>query len=329
MRVLDAADVAALLDWPSCIAAMEAAFGRHGRGEIADPALCGVHVPGGGFHVKAAALDAGRPYFAAKVNANFPSNPGRHGFPTIQGVVVLFDASRGEPLALLDSVEITLRRTAAATAVAAKYLARPDSRTVALYGCGVQGRAHVHALREVLPIERVYACDVDPAAAERIAREFGSMLEVVPAAAEGFAARALSSDVCVTCTTSRDYLLRASDVAAGAFVAGVGVDDPAKRELSPDLIARSRVVVDVLEQCVAIGDLHHAIAGGVLTRDEVHATLGEVVAGRRARRTTEHDVFVFDSTGTALQDVAAAALVFERALESGRGLEIDLRGSRS
>lgn len=326
MLLLDAEVVAEVLDYASCAAAVEEAFRQHGRGGAGNAAVCAVHVDGGGFHVKIAALEVGRgSYLASKTNANFPVNPSR-GLPTIQGVIGLFDARTGVPLALLDSGEVTVRRTAAATAVAAKHLARPDATTLAVCGCGVQGRAHVEALCGGLPIERVLVFDADPARAEGAALDLTDRLGLPVQAERDFRARARESDVCVTCTASRDFVLGPADVRPGTFVAGVGVDDPGKRELEPELLARSRVVVDVLEQCIAMGDLRHAVSAGAMTRKAVHAELGEVVAGLKSGRTSEDEVFVFDSTGTALEDAAAAAVVYERALALGRGFEVSLAG---
>jgi len=123
----------------------------------------------------------------------------------------------------------------------------------------------------------------------------------------------------VTCTPARKYFLHKNHVAPGTFVAAVGADNDDKQELDPQLLACSTVVADVLDQCVAIGDLHHAIAEGLMDRNSVHAELGEVVAGRKSGRTSADETTVFDSTGTALQDVAAAAVVYERAVKQGRG----------
>ena len=328
--LLDSQDVAHLLDYPSCIDAVEEAFRRYGRRETEPPTVCGVHLEEGGFHVKAAVLHTSRRYFAAKTNANFPGNPERHGLPTIQGIVLLFDAACGAPLAVMDSGEITVRRTAAATAVAARHLARPDASRLTLCGCGVQGRAQLEALCQVLPIKQIFAYDADPAAAERLVEEMAGFLQVNIVVVRELRASARGSDVCVTCTPSSQYLLGPNDVQPGSFVAGVGADSPEKRELAPELLAGSRLVVDILEQCAAMGDLHHALAAGALTRESVHAELGEVVAGRKPGRTADEQVFVFDSTGTALQDVAAAALVYERARQAGRGLEfaVDRRARR-
>ena len=128
----------------------------------------------------------------------------------------------------------------------------------------------------------------------------------------------------VTCTPSRVPLLSAADVPTGAFVAGVGADNEDKQELAPDLMAGSTVVVDVLEQCATIGDLHHALMAGVMRREDVHAELADVVSGRKSGRTSRDEITIFDSTGTALEDVAAAAIVYERAALEGRGTEIRL-----
>jgi len=162
--------------------------------------ILGMPAEGGGFHLKAAFLPLERSYFAAKVNGNFPSNPQRSGLPAIQGVVVLADAENGEPLAVMDSIEITRLRTGAATAVAARRLARSDAAVAAICGCGNQGEVQLRALSRVLSLEKAFAWDVDPARArayaERLSRELGLEVDATadPAAAVS------ESDVCVTCT---------------------------------------------------------------------------------------------------------------------------------
>jgi alanine dehydrogenase len=267
------------------------------------------------FHIKAGTLDLSRPYFAAKTNANFPGNIERYGLPTIQGVIALFDAERGTPLAILDSREITSLRTGAATAVATKYLARDDASIVTICGCGVQGRTQLAAVAAVRPLRRVYAVDRNRENAARFAREMSNELGVDVIPADDLAAAARESDICVTCTPSRQAILGAGDVNAGTFVAGVGADNPDKQELDPLLLARAAVVVDILDQAATSGDLHHAIAAGVMTRESVRAELGEVVAGKKPGRLHDDEILIFDSTGMALQDVAAAAAVYEKAIQ--------------
>ncbi len=322
--VLTRRDVRQLLDLDECIAGVEAAFRLHAAGQSLSPGVLGVRAPEGGFHIKAAGLRLGRLYFAVKTNANFSGNPRQHGLPAILGVIVLCDGDNGSPLAVMDSMEVTARRTAAATAVAAKWLARPSASTVTVCGCGSQGREQLRALARVLPLRRAYAFDLEEATAQAFARELSAELgfEITPIQDHALAVR--SSDVCVTCTPSRAPFLLRDHVASGTFVAAVGADNADKQELDPRLMAEAVVVVDVLDQCAAIGDLHHALEAGVLTRESVHAELADVVTGRKPGRRSDQEITIFDSTGTALEDVAAAAIVYERAVAAGRGLVVDL-----
>jgi alanine dehydrogenase len=328
--VLRRADVARLLAMPDCIDAVESAFRNHANGGSIGPGVLGTHVDGGGFHVKTAGIPSighSRPVFAAKVNANFPGNPARNGLPTIQGVLALFAADDGRLLALLDSIEITLLRTAAATAVAAKYLAVEGPATVAICGCGEQARSQLRAIACVRPIARVTAIDVDAERATKFARDMEAELSVEAIVARGPADVDRDISMWITCTPAQHWFLGRDHVVPGAFVAAVGADNPAKQELEPALMAANVVVGDIVDQCAAIGDLHHAIDAGVMHRSDVRAELGEVVAGLKQGRRNADEIIIFDSTGTALQDVAAAALVHERALAAKIGFAVDLGGT--
>lgn len=323
--LMTASEIAALLDLPTCIAAVEDVLRRHAAGETVPPRVLGLPVAAGGLHVKAAGLLGPQPRLAVKLNANFPANPERFELPAIQGVLALFDGACGRPLALLDSMTITALRTAATSALAARYLARPDAATLTVCGCGRQGAMHVRALCGVLPIARVLLWDLDPRRAERLAAELAPELPGVEARpAPDLAAALASTDVCATCTPARAYFLRLEDVRPGTFVAAVGADDHGKQELDPRLVARSTLVVDALAQCAELGELQHAIAAGLMTAEQVHADLAEVVAGARPGRSTAEEITIFDSTGTALQDLAAAIAVEARARAAGVGQVVDL-----
>jgi alanine dehydrogenase len=322
--LLSRQQVASLLTLTDCIGAVESAFRLQGEGKLQPAGILGVPALGGAFHLKAAVLPGARQWFAAKVNGNFSDNPSRFGRPAIQGVIVLCDAENGEPLAVMDSIEITILRTAAATAVAAKHLARPDSRAVAICGCGNQGRAQLRALASVLRLERAFAFDADPRCTAKFVSEMSGQLGLQIEAAPDIATAAFRSDVIVTCTPSRLPFLRPEHVRPGTFIAAVGADSPEKQELDPALLAHGKVVVDVLEQCAEIGELHHALEASLMRREEVYAEIGELAAGKKPGRTSAEEVTVFDSTGTALLDVAAAAAVYENAVRLGRGQWIDL-----
>src|SRR5918999_644956 len=308
--LLTANEVAALLDLPSCIAAVEDILRRHAAGETVPPQVLGLPSAGGGLHVKGAGILGSEPRLAVKLNANFPSNPERFGLPTIQGVLVLFDGVNGRPLAILDSMRITALRTAATSALAARYLARPDAATLTVCGCGLQGAMHARALCGVLPIERILLWDLDSRRAGELASRLAPELsgrKVRPS--PNLATALAATDVCATCTPARAFFIRDEDVRPGTFIAAVGADDHGKQELDPRLVARATLVVDALAQCAELGELQHALAAGLMTTDQVHAEFAEIVAGARPGRSTPEEITIFDSTGTALQDLAAAIAV--------------------
>jgi len=319
LLALGGRDVDALLDPVTCIDAVEQGFRDQDEGAPPSGVL-GMHAAGGGFHIKAAA-SAGWKFFVAKINANFPGNPDRYGLPTIQGIVVLFDGVRGIPLAILDSVRITALRTAAASAVAARHLARPDASRLFVAGCGTQARPHIDAIGAVRRLGRIALFDARPDRAQALQRQ--CVADGLPAKVVLDLAAAREADLVVTCTPSHTPFLDARHVAPGAFVAAVGADNEHKQEIDPCLMAAARVVVDSRAQCIAMGDTRGAIAAGTMTPSDIYGDLAEIVTGRRPGRSSESDVIIFDSTGVALEDVAAAAAVYQRALREKRGKALE------
>jgi alanine dehydrogenase len=320
--LLTRGDIIPLMSPRDYLDAVEAAFAASKRGLVTAPAPLHLQANGGGVHAKGATLNGERAYAAIKLNANFPANPAR-GLPTIQGVVALFDAETGALLALMDSIEITLRRTAAATALAARHLARRETITLTICGCGEQALAQLEALAQVVTIAQVHAFDLNGAKARAFV-ELASALGIPLTAAGELSKVTRESDIIVTCTTARTPFLNIPDVRPGVFIAAIGADNPEKSEIAPTLMAGSKVIVDALDQCAAMGDLHHAINARMMTKNDVYATLADVVAGTMSSRPDPADIVIFDSTGVALQDVAAAACVYERAAARGLGTPIEL-----
>lgn len=319
--VLTRAQVGAFMTTDDYLGAADEAFRAIATGRATAPAPMHIPAEGGGFHAKGARLQtaSGRDYVAVKMNGNFPSNPSTNGLPTIQGAITLSDAANGALLALMDSIEITLRRTAAATALAATCLARPNSSTLAIIGCGDQARAQLSALANEFQLRKVVAWDIDPSAAAAFATDASAHLNVEVTRANSLREATAAADIIVTCTTAHKPILHSADVAPGTFIAAVGADNPHKNEIAPGLMARAKVVVDVLDQCSVMGDLHHAIAAGVMTSQDAHAALGDLVVGQQPGREDDEEITLFDSTGTAVQDVAAAAHIYERAVAQGMG----------
>lgn len=324
--VLGRTDIAALLLPSDYLAAVEMAFQAEADGRTCAPAPLHIPAAGGGFHAKGASLTCadGRAFAAVKVNGNFPGNPKLHGLPTIQGAIVLSDATNGVLLALMDSIEVTLRRTAAASALAMRYFARAEADVVTICGCGVQARAQLEAIADARRIQKVFAVDIDPSARETFAKTMAAKLHLEVVAEPDLAAAARASGIIVTCTTSRTPFLGREHVAPGTFIAAVGADAPDKSELMPELMAHATVVVDSLDQCAAMGDFHHALAARAMSADRIHASLADLVAGGKTGRASADEVTIFDSTGTAIQDVAAAIRIHECATAQKAGLATPL-----
>ncbi|HEY7754925.1 MAG TPA: ornithine cyclodeaminase family protein [Actinomycetota bacterium] len=312
-------DVRAALDLPSLIDAVERAFVAASSGGAELPSVIHLDVPesGGEIHVKAGHLH-GAKHYAVKVASGFSApDP-----PTADGLVLVFDARDGSPAALLlDGGALTDLRTAAAGGVAARLLAPERVETVAVIGTGTQARLQLDALAVVRPgfaHVRVWGRNRDHATRcvdDLLARpglpegcRF-AVAESVELALEG-------ADVVITCTASREPIVRARALKPGAHVTALGSDGADKRELDVDVLAAADVlVVDSREQCARIGELHHALDAGTVGSIDDVAELGEVAAGRRPGRTSADQLTVCDLTGVGVQDVAAAALVLERAGE--------------
>lgn len=282
-------------------------------------------VDSGSIHVKSGLLPGSHLAFASKINVNLPENLRLHGLPTIQGVVLVADAKNGNPLAIMESITLTGIRTAATAALAAGYGAKPNSRRAAIVGCGAQARYQLEALRCVFPLDQVRVFDIVQERAEAYAAEMSTptcpVLSVlsVRAAVDG-------ADICVTCTTSQSAILTDDMDLSGCFVAAVGADNPEKQEIAPALMRRARVLVDDLDACAIGGDLKHALQAGTITREQVHADLADLAAGRKVGRMSEVELVIFDTSGSGVQDVAAAWAAYREALRLGVGSRFDLTG---
>ena len=326
-HLLSHPEIAAVLTMERAIEAVEQVMKAHGRRHVIAPDLLHADAPRGEFHIKTGGVLHGEDggVFGLKANGGFFGNHSL-GLPNIVGIIYLADARTGCPLAILDSVEISRVRTGAATAVAARHLARPDSAVMTVIGTGTQARTQIEALAHVLPIRRVHLVgrDRDRSIAQAAAFEATLSLEVeafstIPAALKG-------ADVLVTCTPSRVPLVRRADIHPGLFIAAIGADSPGKQELSAALTAHCTAVADVHHQCIHVGELQHPIQAGLMTPEQVHAELGAVLCGQRPGRTHAEEVTLYDSTGTALQDVAVGFAVYEAARAGGLGQSIQLGG---
>jgi ornithine cyclodeaminase len=293
------------------VAVMRDAFRADGEGRTRVPPVINLEIPGahGEFHVKTAHIE-GLPHIAVKVASGFYDNP-RQGLPSGSGLMALFDAATGFPVALLlDNGFLTDIRTGAAGALASDYLARTSLRTVGVIGSGVQARHQIRCLATVRSFSRVVAWSPTRANLDRYCREMSDEgFDVAPAGSIEEVCR--DADVLITATPSRAPLVNGDWLKPGVHIVAVGSDSPGKQELDPGCLDRADlVVVDRFAQCSAFGELKHALDAGVLTRNDVHAELGAIAAGRKSGRTSDEELTIADLTGVGFQDTAIASAAF-------------------
>jgi alanine dehydrogenase len=250
-------------------------------------------------------------------------NPSK-GLTAHQSTTVMFDPTTGQPTAIMDGNHITTIRTAAVGALAARLLCRENVKTAAVLGCGTHGTGQAKALCHVRSsIESIRAYDVERENLERFARNLGARgLDVQTTQSAEKAVR--GADVVITATPGHDPVLWADWIEPGMHVSAFGSDTVGKVEVEAALFERARVVVDDIDQAITIGETQHAVKQGIIQREDIHATLGELLVGRKPGRTTDDEVTLFDATGLAFQDLIAGYLATRLAGERGMGQRVKI-----
>lgn len=323
MLVLGKSDLERLLTPAAVITALESAFAQYARGEgRVPPRVALASDQEGLLFVMPSAL--GRTALGAKLVSVYAGNRQR-GLPTIFATYVLLEPGTGQPLALLEGGFLTGIRTGATSALAAKFLARPDSKVMACFGAGVQAAFQLRCLAAVLPPEKILvvgrARDRAERFAEAMTKEFG-----VPVRPASSPAEAVGQADLVTCaTTSPTPVFAGRDLRPGTHVDAVGAFRPETREVDTDTVCRARVVVDSYASAMEeAGDLLIPIKEGAISRSAIAAELAELVTGARPGRRDRDEITLFKSVGFALEDAATARLAYDAARASGLGVEVDL-----
>jgi len=316
--LLDRSAVKSMMRMADVINVVEEAFKMCGEGRGKMPAKVYLSVEQGDFRAMPAALPgcAGLKW----VNVH-PRNPSR-GLPSVMAVLIYSDPETGYPLAIMDATEITAYRTGAAAAIASKYLARKNPRTMGVIGAGYQAYAQILAHAELFGALSISASDISRAAVDRLAQSLPHFSIKNCSVQE-----AVASDVVCTLTPSRSPVVKREWIRPGTHINAVGADAPGKQELEPSILKEAIVVIDDLEQASHSGEINVPIQKGMYSIDEIYGTLPEIVAGKKKGRTDSKAITVFDSTGIAVEDIAVAKLLFEKAQQTGGYPSIDLVGS--
>jgi alanine dehydrogenase len=324
LRILNIREVEQILSMPDVIRLVEKAFGEKGRKKIQMPPKSYLYFSkfNGDLRVMPAYLEELNQVGVKMVNAHL-DNRSKYRLPTVLASIMLFNPETGSPISLMDGTYITAMRTAAASAVAAKYLARKDSKVLTVIGAGYQSLRQVEALREIIKLEAVRIFDIDSNRAEELAVLLHGRFDITAKMFASAEKAVRDSDVIVTVTPSRKPIVKSEWITEGMHISAVGADAPGKEELEPELLTRARIVIDDWEQASHGGEINVPLSSGVIGKSDIYADIGEIVAGIKPGRTSNREITIFDTTGLAIQDVITAWHVYEVAEKKGIGIEID------
>lgn len=315
-------DVAQVLTMSDCMDVVEKAFVELAEGTAVLPLRIPIKPPDGlCLYMPAYLQQMGA--LACKVVTVYKDNPSKHGLPTTIGKVLVQNPETGEVVCIMDGGYLTAVRTGAASGVGTKYLAREDTGQVAsIFGAGVQAEMQLEAVYVARNLEKALVYDVSDKAADRFVEEMSKRLGL-EVAKVGSPEEALEADIICTATSSPEPIFDGGKVKPGTHINGIGSHTPNARELDVQIIKRSTLIADSREACLAeAGDIIIPINNGELTEDHMVADLGEVVTGKYPGRKSDDEITLLKSNGLAIQDVAAAKLVYDKAKEAGIGQEV-------
>ena len=313
--LLSKQDVLQLINMKGVLAVVEKAFidFTEGKGEM--PSKVYLTVKDGDFRAMPAALPgvAGMKW----VNVH-TGNPGQ-GLPTVMAVLIYNDPATGYPLAIMDATESTAFRTAATSAIASKYLACKDASTLGIVGAGHQAYMHIKSHSILFKFSEIRVFDISPAAVTRIIGSFPDLPLKACTLEE-----TVQADIVCTLTPAHQPVVLKEMLVPGTHINAVGADAAGKEELEPAILNNAIVVVDDIEQAAHAGEINVPVTKRLFNRQQIHATLGEIITGRKPGRPDDKTITIFDSTGLAIEDIATAKLLYEKAQKTGKGVTISL-----
>lgn len=312
--LLSRKDIRGLLNMAEIIQAVEQALKDFAQGRARMPVKAYLTVDKGDFRAMPAALPgaAGMKWVCAH-----PENPPL-GLPAVIAVLIYSDPATGYPLMIMDATDITAYRTGATAAIASKHLARKDSQILGLVGVGRQAYTQLAAHAELFHLKQIKVYDLLGSATERFIKSFPQH-NIRACSLEQTA----DSDILCTLTPSRKPFVKKAWVKPGTHINAVGADAPGKEELAPGILKEAMVVVDDMEQACAAGEINVPLKKGLFKAKDIYATLGEIVADEKLGRNDEKSITLFDSTGLAIEDIAVARLIYEKARQKGGYLSLD------
>ena len=320
---LDQSDVKNVINMPLTLSAVENGFREHGLKKVQMPPKSYLYFENHNGDLRTMPSFMEEKDIAGVKIVNVHPDNREKGLPTVMAVIVLNSTETGAPLAIMDGTHVTDMRTGAAGGVAAKYLARKDSSVVGMVGTGGQARTQLLALSEVMDVEEVKITCRNTGHCDSFEKD---MKKVVSC---DFKRKQSIKDVCdcdvlVTTTPVREPVVKAEWIHEGTHINAIGADAVGKQELESSIMKKARIIVDDIVQASHSGEVNVPLSQGVISESDIHAELGEIVAGVKKGRLSDDDITIFDSTGLAVQDLVTANMVYTKALELGIGKKVKL-----
>jgi alanine dehydrogenase len=313
--LLSKKDVQNLVNIREVITVVEAAFKEWTEGKGVMPSKLYLTVKDGDFRAMPAFLPGAAGMKWVNVHTGNPAK----GLPTVMAVLIYNDPATGYPLAIMDATEVTAYRTAATSAIASRYLARKDSQTLGIVGAGYQAYPHIIAHAMLFKFKEVRVSDISKKAVAKLMESLPN-LPLKECSLE----QTVKSDIVCTLTPARQPVVKKEWLLPGTHINAVGADAEGKEELEPSILNDAMVVVDDLRQSIHAGEINVPVSKGLFKKQQIYATLGEIIIGRKKGRTDNRITTVFDSTGLAIEDIAVARLLYEKAQKTGTGLSVIL-----
>jgi alanine dehydrogenase len=314
-------EVSRLISMKEVIGTVEEAYKAFNSNQVIQPDYIGIdlHPPRGDIDFKLGYYKSNEVISMKASSGGFIHNPTEHGVPSGMGTILLFDARTCALICVMDGSLITGLRTGACGAVSVKALARKNAKKITSIGTGNQARMQIRAINEVMKIEEIHAWSRNPDTLSKYKADIESEFGIPVITANSKKEAVEQADILITTTRGKGSLVEADWVKPGTHIVAIGTDQQGKQELDPEIFRNAKVVVDSIAQCIEKGETQHPLNKNIMSKDDIHAEIGEILLGKKPGRENDEEVTIFDSTGMAIQDNTTSTKIYQNAIESKVG----------
>ncbi|WP_114973544.1 ornithine cyclodeaminase family protein [Rhodoferax ferrireducens] len=314
-------EVSKLISMKEVIGTVEEAYKAFNSNQVVQPSYIGIDLPSprGDIDFKLGYYKSNEVISMKASSGGFIDNPTTHGVPSGMGTILLFDATTCALICVMDGSLITGLRTGACGAISVKVLARKNAKKIASIGTGNQARMQIRAISEVMKIGEIHAWNRNPDTLSKFKTDIESEFGIPVMMANSKKEAVQQADILITTTRGKGSLVEADWVKPGTHIVAIGTDQQGKQELDPEIFRNAKVVVDSIAQCTEKGETWHPLNKNIITKDDIHGEIGEILLGKKPGRENDEEITIFDSTGMAIQDNTTSNKIYQNAIERNVG----------